>query len=183
MFKSQVKAVNASLTDDILNAYIAGYLDSFVGEELDTIITTQGVQQQWLKQPGLYNNRQNYDRTGKALSFMGGWSRISYEFGGRVFEWIVSPMCLSKTLYGMRFGGNNILRYGPPRIGGTDATMGPELEFLAPLGGHTGVSMPVVDSSGNPLDLLQAPFWYYELLCPSDPRGMKLTGLTESTMY
>lgn len=182
MFKSQVKAVNASLTDDIINGYIAGYLDAYPGEELDTIITTQGVQQQWLKQPGLYNNRQNYERTGKALSFQGGWSKISYEFGGRVFEWIVSPMCLSKTLYGMRFNNNNIMRYGPPRIGGTDAQMGPELEFLATLGGHNGVFMIAHNSSGRPLELLEAPFWYYELMCPTDPRGLKFTGLTEATL-
>jgi hypothetical protein len=183
MFKSQVKAVNAPLTDDILNAYIAGYLDAYPGEELDTIITTQGVQQQWLKQPGLYNNRQNYERTGKSLSMMGGWSKVSYEFGGRVFEWIISPMCLSKTLYGLRFSGNNILRYGPPRIGGVEGQMGPELEFLGPLAGFNGVFMPVNSAStGRPLDILQAPFWYYELLCPTDPRGLKLTGLTESSL-
>jgi len=46
MFKSQVKAVNASLTDDIINGYIGGYLDAYPDETLDTIITTQGVQQQ-----------------------------------------------------------------------------------------------------------------------------------------
>ena len=182
MFKSQVKAVNASLTDEVINGYIGGYLDAYPGETLDTIITTQGVQQQWLKQPGLYNNRQNYERTGKALSFKGGWATISYEFGGRVFEWIVSPMQLSKTLHCLKFGGNNMLRYGPPRIGGTNPTMGPELEFLAPLGGHTGVFMVAHSATGAPQDLLEAPFWYYELLCPRDPRGLKLSGLTEATM-
>lgn len=180
--KSQVKTINASLTDDIINGYIGGYLDAYPGESLDTIITTQGVQQQWLKQPGLYNNRQNYERTGKALSFTGGWAKISYEFGGRVLEWIVSPMCLSKTLYALKFAGNNILRYGPPRIGGVDAAMGPELEFLGPLTGRNGVFMETNSSTGAPTDLLQAPFWYYELLAPRDPRGMKLTGLTEATM-
>jgi hypothetical protein len=82
----------------------------------------------------------------------------------------------------MRFSGNNIQRYGPPRIGGTDATMGPELEFLATLGGHTGVFMVARSSTGAPQDLLEAPFWYYELLAPTDPRGLKLTGLTEATM-
>lgn len=181
MFKSQVKAVNASLTDDIINGYIGGYLDAYVGETLDTIITTQGVQQQWLKQPGLYNNRQNYERTGKALSFTGGWTKISYEFGGRVFEWIISPMCLSKTLYGLKFAGNNIVRYAPPRIGGVDASMGPELEFLANLDGRN-VFMVSHSSTGAPQELLEAPFWYYELVCPQDPRGMKFTGLTEATM-
>jgi hypothetical protein len=182
MFKSQVKAINASLTDDFINGYIGGYLDAYPGETLDTIITTQGVQQQWLKQPGLYNNRQNYDRSGKALSFKGGWATISYEFGGRVFEWVISPMCLSKTLYGMKFSGNNVLRYGPPRIGGVEATMGPELEFLATLGGHTGVFMVAHSSTGAPQELLEAPFWYYDLLCPVDPRGLKFTGLTEANL-
>lgn len=182
MFKSQVKDISGSLTDDIINQYIGGYLDAYPGETLDTIITTQGVQQQWLKQASLYNNRQNYERTGKALSFKGGWSQISYEFGGRTFEWIISPMCLSKTLYGMKFGGNNILRYGPPRIGGADASMGPELEFLATLGGHSGVFMVAHDSDGRPMDLLEAPFWYHNLICPVDPRGLKFTNLTEASL-
>lgn len=182
MFKSQVQTVNASLTDEVLNGYIAGYMDAYPGEELDTIITTQGVQQQWLKQPGLYNNRMNYDRTGKAVKFRGGWTTVEYEFGGRKFEWIVSPMCQSKTLYGMRFEGDNVMRYGPPRIGGTDGTMGPELEFLAPLGGHSGVFMIAHSSSGQPQELLEAPFWYYDLIAPLNPRGLKFTGITEATL-
>jgi hypothetical protein len=182
MFKSQVKDVSAPLTDDVINAYIGGYLDAYPGESLDTIITTQGVQQKWLQQPGLYNNRQNYDRTGKALSVKGGWSQVSYEFGGRVFDWIISPMCLSKTLYGLRFSGDNIKRYGPPRIGGTDASMGPELEFLATLGGHTGVFKIAHASSGASQELLEAPFWYFTLIAPEDPRGLKLTNLTEATL-
>jgi hypothetical protein len=179
--KSQVKTVNASLTDDIINGYIGGYLDAYPGETLDTIVTTQGVQQQWLKQPGQYNNRQNYDRTGKAVSFRGGWANVSYEWGGRVYQWIVSPMQLSGQLNACKFKGNNLLRYGPPRIGGTDATMGPELEFLANLDGRN-VFMVARNSSGAPVDLLEAPFWYYELLAPKDPRGVVLKSLTEATL-
>ena len=182
MLKSQVSAINGPLTDDIINGRIAGYLDAYPGESLDTILTTQGVQQMWLQQPGLYNNRQNYERTGKALSFRGGWSEISYEFGGRVFDWVISPMCLSKTLWALKFKGDNIRRYGPPRIGGTNQNMGPELEFLATLGGHNGVFMVARSSTGQPTGLLEAPFWYYELIAPVDPRGIKLTGLTEATM-
>ena len=183
-FKSQVKAVNGPLTDDVINGYIGGYLDAYPGETLDTVITTQGVQLKWLQQPGLYNNRQNYERTGKALSFKGGWSQIAYEFGGRTYEWIMSPMCLSNTLYAMKFGGDNIQRFSPPRLGGMEASMGPEIEFLAPLGGHSGVFMIAHDSAGTaaPMDLLEAPFWYYNLICPTDPRAVKLTGLSEATM-
>ena len=181
-FKSQVQAVNGPLTDDVINGYIGGYLDAYPGESLDTVITTQGVQLKWLQQPGLYNNRQNYERTGKALSFKGGWSQIAYEFAGRSYEWIMSPMCLSNTLYAMKFAGDNVRRYGPPRIGGMEASMGPELEFLAPLGGLDGVFMVSHDGDGNPQELLECPFWYYQLIAPVDPRGVKLTGLTEATM-
>jgi hypothetical protein len=181
-FKSPVIAVNGPLTDDVINGYIGGYLDAYPGESLDTIITTMGVQLEWLKQPGLYNNRQNYERTGKSVNFRGGWSSISYEFGGRVYDWVISPMCLSKTLYGMKFAGDNIKRYGPPRIGGSEASMGPEIEFLATLGGHTGIFMVSRSSGGRPQDLLESPFWYHNLIAPVDPRGLKFTGLTEATM-
>lgn len=181
-FKSQVKDVSGPLTDNVINGYIGGYLDAYPGETLDTIITTQGVQLKWLEQPGLYNNRQNYERTGKGLSFKGGWSQISYEFGGRTYEWIMSPMCLSNTLWALKFGGDNIRRYSPPRLGGMEASMGQEIEFLAPLGGHAGVFMVAHSSGGAPQDLLEAPFWYYNLIAPVDPRGVKLTGLAEATM-
>lgn len=181
-FKSQVQAVNGPLTDDVINGYVGGYLDAYPGETLDTVITTQGVQLKWLQQPGLYNNRQNYERTGKALSFKGGWSQIAYEFGGRSYEWIMSPMCLSNTLYAMKFGGENIQRFSPPRLGGMEAKMGPEIEFLAPLGGLSGVFMNARAASGAPLELVEAPFWYFNLIAPTDPRAVKLTGLTEATM-
>ena len=181
-FKSQVVAVDGPLTDDIINGYIGGYLDAYPGETLDTVITTQGVQLKWLQQPGLYNNRQNYERTGKGLSFKGGWSSIAYCFAGRDYEWIMSPMCLSNTLYACKFAGDNIKRYSPPRLGGMEATMGQEIEFLNPLGGLSGVFSVSHSSGGAPQDLLEAPFWYYCLIAPVDPRGVKFTGLNEATM-
>jgi hypothetical protein len=181
--KSQVIAVNGPMTDNVINGYIGGYLDSYPGESLDTLILTQGVQQKWLQQPGLYNNRQNYDRTGKSLSVKGGWSNITYEFGGRSLEFCISPMQLSNTVHAMKFAGDNIKQYSPPRIGGSLNEMGPELNFLAPLGGHDGVFMVSHNSSGAPQDLIEAPFWYYKLIAPTDPRGIKFTGVTEATMY
>jgi len=60
--------------------------------------------------------------------------------------------------------------------------MGPELEFLAPLGGLSGVFMISHSSTGAPQELLEAPFWYYNLIAPVDPRGIKLSGLTEATL-
>jgi len=63
-----------------------------------------------------------------------------------------------------------------------EASMGQEIEFLAPLGGHGGVFMVAHASSGAPQELLESPFWYYCLIAPRDPRGVLLTGLTEATM-
>ena len=89
---------------------------------------------------------------------------------------------MQAALYALKFGGYNIKRYSPPRLGGVEATMGQEIEFLAPLGGHSGVFMVSHASGGAPQDLLESPFWYYCLIAPVDPRGVKFTGLTEATM-
>jgi len=180
-FKSSVVAVNSPLTDDVLNRYIAGYLDSYPGMSVDTIITTQGVNQQWLQQPQLGAGRFLYDRTGKSLKMKGGWSEVEYEWGGRVFNYVVSPMCLSNTLYALKFSDGNIKRYVPPTVGGSSSAVG-GVEFLAPLGGHNGIFKIAHSSGGRSQDLVEAPFWTYKLIAPLDPKGVKLTGLTEATM-
>jgi hypothetical protein len=180
-FKSLVKAVNSPLTDNVLNRYIAGYLDAYPGMTLDTIITTQGVNQKWLEQPLLGNARHLYDRTGKSLKMKGGWSEVTYEWGGRTFNYVVSPMCLSKTLYALKFGEGNVKRYQPPTVGGSDSRVD-GVEFLAPLGGHNGIFKIAHASTGASQDLVEAPFWMYKLVAPIDPKAVKLTGLTEATM-
>jgi hypothetical protein len=180
-FKSSVVAVNAPLTDDVLNRYIAGYLDAYPGMTIDTLITTQGVNQQWLQQPQLGAGRFLYDRTGKSLKVKGGWSEVTYEWGGRSFNYVVSPMCLSKTLYGVKFSDGNFKRYVPPTVGGSSSSVS-GVEFLAPLGGHSGIFKIAHSSGGKSQDLVEAPFWMYNLVAPLDPKGIKLTGLTEATM-
>ena len=183
-FQSLVAAVNGPLTDDILNKYVGNYLDSYPGLTVDTIITTNGVTQKYLQQFGLYNNRKFYDSQGKSLNAKGGWSEVAYEFNGRMLRWIVDPMVAAGRLYCCKFGGGNIKRYQPPTISqsgpisggaGTDG----EVQFLAPLGGHTGVFMLGRTSGGAVMDVLEAPFHQYNMIAPIDPRGIKLTGLTE----
>ncbi|MHC4464256.1 MAG: hypothetical protein ACYS30_22930 [Planctomycetota bacterium] len=181
-FKSQVVAVNAPLTDTVMNSYIGGFLDAYPGQTIDTIITTQGVTLKYLEQPGLYNNRMNYDRTGKALKVAGGWDSVEYSFNGRNLNWIISPLCLSNTLYALKFGGGNIKRYVPPTVGGKDSRFTGEIQFLAPVGGHTGIFKIAHDSNGACQNFVEAPFWQYKLVAPVDPRAVKLTGLTEATM-
>ncbi len=181
-FKSQVKSINAPLTETVMNDYIAGYLDAYPGETLDTILTTQGITNQYMVQPTLANNRFNFDRQGKTLQVMGGWSKIGYSFNGRELQWIASPMVLKSRLYALKFGGGNIKKYVPPRLGGTDARIDSNVEFFAPLTGRTGIFMEQTNSSGQVLSTLQAPFWEYYLVAPTDPKAVKLTSLTESIL-
>ena len=183
-FRSLVADISGPLTDDILNKYVGNYLDSYPGLGLDTIITTNGVTQKYLQQFGLYNNRNFYERQGKSLNAKGGWSEIGYEFNGRMMRWIVDPMCAAGRLYCAKFQGGNIKRYQPPTISGSGPISGGagtdgEVQFLAPLGGHTGVFMLGRTTNGAVMDVLEAPFHQYNMIAPIDPRGIKLTGLTE----
>ena len=180
-FSSSITAINGPLTDQVMNGYFGGFLDAYPGSTLDTIITTMGVTLKYLEQPSLFNNRMVYERTGKALDVAGGWEEVKYSFNGKSLRWIISPMCLGKTLYGMKLNGGNITRYCPPTIGGSDGRIGGDVEFLAPLGGHSGIFKIAHNSSGQSLNVLEAPFWQYGLIAPIDVRSLKLTGLTEAT--
>jgi len=181
-FKSQVVAVSAPLTDSVLNRYIAGFMDAYPGTSIDTIITTAGVTHKYLEQAQLYNSTQFYDRTGKALNMMGGWTTVRYSFNGKEMQWVISPLCLKKTLYAIKMGGGNLKRYVPPAIGGGgDARVGSEIEFLNRIVSNNIFSIAHA-SSGASQDLVEAPFWQYVLRTPIDVKGCKLTGLTEATL-
>ena len=82
----------------------------------------------------------------------------------------------------MKFGGGNIKRYVPPRIGGSDGRVSSEVEFLAPLGGHSGIFKIAHNGDGASQEVLEAPFWQYKLVAPIDVKGIKLTGITEATL-
>lgn len=181
-FKSQVAAVNGPLTDIIMNGYVGGFLDAYPGASIDTIITTMGVTLKYLEQPELYNNRMFYDRTGKALDVKGGWDDVSYSFNGRSLRWMTSNMCISQRFYALKLNNGNVKRYVPPRVGGSNSEIGAEVEFIAPLAGHSNIFKIAHSSGGATQAVLEAPFWEYHLVCPIDIRGVKLTGLTEATM-
>jgi hypothetical protein len=186
-FRSLVKDVSGPLTEMVLNKYLRGFLDSYPGVSIDTFISSAGVIDKFQQQAYLGNNKFNYDRTGKALAYKGGWSMISYSYDGRDIRWIVSPMCLKNTLYGIKLGEGNIKRYVPPRLGGTDGGVDSNLEFYAPTAGFNGIFMPVQKANTttgivSQADMVQAPFWMYTLTCPMDVRSIKLYNLTEDAL-
>lgn len=180
-FQSVLATVSAPLTEQILNRYVGGYLNAYPGASLDTFITTMGVTMKFLEQPSLYNNRMMHDRTGKTLKYAAGWDEVSYSFNGRSMNWIIAPMCIAGRLYGMKFAGDNIKRYVPPSVGGKDGAVA-DVEFLAPLGGHSSIFMVGrAATSAAPCEVLEAPFWQYNLVLPIDVRGVKLSSITEAT--
>jgi hypothetical protein len=182
-FKSLTKAVSGALTDTVMNGYVGGFLDSYPGSTLDTIITTMGVTLKYLEQPtSATNSRLMYDRSGKALDLAGGWEEVRYSFNGRSLKWMISPMCIAGYLYACKMNGGNIKRFVPPPVGGKDPRIGGDIEFLAPLGGHSSIFMVGRASDGSAQAVLEAPFWQYTLIAPVDVRGVKLTALTEATM-
>lgn len=184
-FASQVVAVNAALTDTVLNGYVGGFIDAYMSDVVpDTIITTWGATLKYIQQPnGSGLDRMMFERTGKAMSVHGGFSEVDFSFNGRNMKWMISSMCLPGYLYALKLGGGNLKRYVPPMIGGKgDSRIGNEIQFLAPVAGHSGIFMGIVNSNGSPMSAVQLPFWQYRLIAPIEVRGIKLTGLTEATM-
>jgi hypothetical protein len=180
---SQVVAVNGALTDTVLNGYVGGFIDAYGDAAPDTIVTTWGTTLKYIQAPNASGlDRMMFDRQAAALSVKGGFSTVSFVFNGRNMEWMTSSLVLPGYLYGLKLRDGNIKRYVPPRVGGSDSRIGAEVEFLAPLGGHSGIFKIAHNSDGASLEMLEAPFWQYRLIAPVDPRSIKLTGLTEATM-
>lgn len=180
-FKSWVRSIGAPLTDNVMNAQVGKFLQAYTGTSLDTLISSMGVQLKYLEQPQTYNNRMLWDRTGKALDYQGGWDSVGYSFAGKRFKWIISNMCLSQHLYGMKFGGGNIQRYVPPRIGGVKPEVGSEVEFIASITGPS-IFKPAHNGDGATMDVMEAPFTEYVLIAPVDVRSIKLTDITEANL-
>ena len=188
-FKSYIHAVNGPLTENILDNRLAYFNDAYQSR-LDTIVTTMGVTMKMLEAPNQGTSRMNYDRTGKSLVAKFGWDRIEYEWEGRSLTWHSSPFCPSGTLYGLKVGGGNMVRYVPPRAApqggaaapGTNSEIGDEIEFIAPMGGgnNGSIFLHVRNTDSETTGQLEAPFWKLSQVAPIDVRSLKLTGLTES---
>lgn len=182
-FSSQVVSVGSALSDSALNGYVGGFIDAYGDAAPDTIITTWGVTLKYLQAPNSSSlDRMLFERTGQPLKVTGGFAPVEFVFNGRKMTWMVSSYCLPGHLYGLKTGGGNIKRYVPPRVGGSDSRIGAEIEFLAPVGGHSGIFKIAHNGDGASLNLLEAPFWQYRLVAPIDVRSIKLYSLTEATM-
>lgn len=181
-FKSSVVNLAAALTDGVLTYRIGRFFDAY-GVWLDTILTTRGVSEKYVQQPSFTSGNFLYERQGKALRFKGGTeAEPEYVYDGHSFRWLISPYQKTGVVHILKLNDGNLRRYMPPRLAkaGSHGKF-QDVEFFAPLGGHTGIFKAVHTSTGSTSPMVEAPFTLRAQMAPLDPRGIKLYGVTEST--
>jgi hypothetical protein len=179
-FKSLIASVGAVLDDQILNKYIAGFYDAYGGMwDLDSIITTSGVAVSYLES---LDGLGRFQRNAKAMTVKGGWISIDYTFGGEPFELLISRYQLAGQAYIVKMGDNNIKRYVPPPMKGSQGGNGLALEYqwVAPMMGSRNIFLPDRNSSAALTQFMLAPYNAWRELCPEQIPGIKLTGCVES---
>jgi hypothetical protein len=178
--KSKVTTSVNSLTESKLRRYLGQFMDKFAGYvDLDTIITTGGVTREYLNSAA---DLGRYQRQGAALDFAGGDKGVSkFSHNGVDFNWIQSRFCRPGYLYGIKTGDGNYQKYIAPRVpgAGTNAKFDDMIQFWASVAGMKDIFMPVNNTSGEPLQYLQCPFFGYIQIAPKQPQGIKLSGVTE----
>lgn len=191
-FRSYVpSAINAALTENVLNKHMAKFFESFPGKKVDTMLTTMGVLIGFidnLDAGGLATQaapgRMQYDRNGTALNVEAGWEAFRYRFASRTIDMYTSTYASSGTLYAGRIKNGGLTRYVPPPIPGAkvDSKFGTEVEFIAPIGGTggmQGIFKHAHGTTGATTDFLEAPFVRQWNVMPTQPNWMKLTDIFE----
>lgn len=193
-FKSYVpSAINAALTENILNKHFARFFEAFPGSKLDTMLTTMGVLNGFIDNLDTYNSavatqpgRFRYDRNGQPLTVDAGWEAFRYRFASRSVDIFTSTYCANGTVYSGRLKNGGLTRYVPPPIPGAkvDSRFGQEVEFVAPLGGSggmQGIFKHAHGTTGATTDFVEAPFLRQWNVMPgqNSKNWMKLTGITE----
>ncbi len=193
-FRSYVpSAINAALTENLLNRHFAKFFESFPGQKIDTMLTTMGVLIGFIDNLNSYNQavaaqpgRFRYDRNGMALTVEAGWEAFRYRFASRSVEIFTSTYANSGTAYCGKIRGGGLTRYVPPPIPGAkvDSRFGTEVEFVAPIGGSggmQGIFKHAHGTTGATTDFVEAPFvrQWNVMPGPQSKNWMKLTGITE----
>jgi hypothetical protein len=193
-FRSYVpSALNAALTENLLNRHFAKFFESFPGQKIDTMLTTMGVLIGFIDNLDTYSTavasqpgRFRYDRNGMPLTVEAGWEAFRYRFASRSVEIFTSTYAANGTAYAGKIRGGGLTRYVPPPIPGAkvDSRFGTEVEFVAPIGGTggmQGIFKHAHGTTGATTDFVEAPFvrQWNVMPGPQSKNWMKLTGITE----
>lgn len=180
--KSLVAAYSGVLEEYVLNKYVGGFYEAYGGMyDLDSILTTTGVLNAWLESLDGFGR---FQRQNQALKVMGGWIKLGYIYNGKEYEFATSRYQAPGQAYIMKTGENNIRRYVAPglRGGQRKENFAMDIMFLGRVFGSSNIFLPHRDSSANLLNALQAPVACWREVAPEQIPGIKLTGLTESTI-
>ncbi len=188
-FKSYVpSAESAALSESLLNKRYYRFGEGYPGVWLDTAITTNGCLlglidnlDGFVSGSNSQDGRMRFDRNGEMLKPNLGFSSFNYSFNGRPVTIYTTQYCPASTWYGIQLANGNLVRYVPSGIpgAGSDGEIGSELEFTAPIEGVSSSIFAHATVAGKLTDFVQAPFLKQWNVLPSDPRSMKLTGITE----
>ncbi len=190
--KSLTKAVNGPLTEHLLRQYLRRFhaAKNKYGMYIDTIVASDGV---WLNYLAQKVGREYIDRTDRVASLKseGNEEGMTFRFDGKTYTMHTSTYVETQTVYGFRVGGGNWARYVPPDPKGARRfDKAPEFipfRFVGSiLTGTESNQIPIQFTTGNSTQLtegVQMPGILRMQLVPSQPAGMKLTGVTEDRIY
>jgi len=182
-FKSRVVSDhNGPLLETDLSQWLNGYAEAYPNIDLDTILTTAGVTQEFVSQSYTQGNNMGvFERTNKEIQVKGGWTLKKFVGATKEYDWWTSPVGLSGHVNVIGMNNGNFQQYTPPHDGGSNAAYGPEVQFLAPKIGYNSIWMPEMVNS-QPTDMSVAYYDRYVLVAPKMPNGILIKGVTEAQM-
>lgn len=177
-------SLSGALESDILNKYVAGFMDAY-GVDLDTLLMTTGVMTGFLENINSTQQLIEYNLQGEALDITAGFHPLGYMFDGRVFKLATSPNCHRGTCWGVKLNEQNWKKYVPPRLprSRADGRFAGEVEFVSPAMGFNSIFQPLHNSSdASVTNIMQAPYQNFCEYAFDDPRGIRL-GIFEENIY
>jgi len=167
------------VTETVLNQYLARHFEN--GGDADTIITTSGVVVNLLDYPHAQSMIQ-YQRQGQPADIRLGWRSIDYTYEGRTFRIHASPYMSNGELVILKASNGNLQRHFPPRVPkfGTQAGFESAIQWIGTMFGPS-IWLPT-SNNGRVADGAQAPYIMMMQRTAADPKGVLLTGCTETSL-
>lgn len=182
MFKSLVRSNLAGpLTEDTLDSFCAAAGERFPNLNINAFVTTRGVLLKF-KQELQSNTTSQFDRTNLPFKVKGGWTLSNYVTPEGSYEWWTSPYCLKNTMYGQQIDPSNLKLYSHKLLGTSKENFAEGIQFLGQLLGYPTARVPEVSSNGTVKMVVGMPWVRFALLCPINPQGFKIGGITETEL-
>ena len=183
MFKSYLVTVSAGLTETLLQQYLTTFNEA-TGIDLDTIVTTQGVLNNMMNTygPDASTSLVRFERHGEGSKHVLGSSNLGILFNGKMLDLNVSTFIDKGQMSVLKTQDNNLIRYQPPRVDDTIASVegfDAGIEWLGKMFYDT-IWMPSSAPGGGKTDGIEAPFDLPVQHAAREVRGILLSSITET---